>query len=146
MAGKLRIRRQRGSAIVETAISISLYFMLLFGIVGLAQAVWAYTFVAHAAREGTRYASVRGSQSGGNAIGPGSCSGTSGACGNITNFITGLTMMGLDSTKMTVAASWAPSNDPGNSVTVTVSYNTTWLAFLPSNLTVSSSSTMNIAQ
>jgi Flp pilus assembly protein TadG len=35
-------------------------FMLIFGIIDFSRALFAYHFVANAAREGTRYASVRG--------------------------------------------------------------------------------------
>jgi Flp pilus assembly protein TadG len=129
--------RQRGSAMVESALTMVLYFMIVFGIVGFGRAMWAYTFVSHAAREATRWASVRGSQS---------ASPVSTAA-PIDTYIRNNDMMGLDPADMpTITASWAASNDPGDTVTVTVTYNATKLVpFIPA-IMVSSTSKMVIAQ
>jgi len=52
-----------GSSLVETAISLSLYLMLLIGVIELLLTVYSYHFVADAAREATRYAMIRGANS-----------------------------------------------------------------------------------
>lgn len=62
----IRIRKQidsteRGSTLLEFAIVIVLLVTMIFGIVDFARALYAYHFVANAAREASRYASVRGS-------------------------------------------------------------------------------------
>jgi hypothetical protein len=59
-----RLNRSRshgaGQALVETALVIPIFLMLLMGIVDLGRAVWATTSLASAAREATRFAIVHG--------------------------------------------------------------------------------------
>lgn len=50
----------RGSTIVEFAVVFTLLFAMMLGIIDFARAVYAYHGVANAAREATRYASIRG--------------------------------------------------------------------------------------
>ncbi len=134
---KARRKRQRtrGNTMIEAAITMVLFFTLLFGIVGWGRAVWAYVWTSHSAREASRWASVRGSKS-------------SGATSNtaVTTFVKSQTA-GLDPTAVTVNATWPDGNeDPGSRVTVSVQYSVTQLVpFVPA-ITVSSSSTMVIAQ
>jgi Flp pilus assembly protein TadG len=54
------VKSERGSALVEFAVVLTVFLTLLFAIMGFSQAVSAYHFVSNAAREATRYASVRG--------------------------------------------------------------------------------------
>jgi hypothetical protein len=60
----VRLRRARnrtaGQALVETALVMPIFLMLLMGIVDLGRAVWATTSLASAAREATRFAIVHG--------------------------------------------------------------------------------------
>ncbi|ACJ27250.1 TadE-like protein [Shewanella piezotolerans WP3] len=55
---------QRGITAVEAAIVAPLFFLLLFVILDGARMIYAYGTVAHAAREGVRYAVVRGAEAG----------------------------------------------------------------------------------
>jgi Flp pilus assembly protein TadG len=55
---------EQGSTAVEFAIVGSLFFALLLGIIESGRAIWTYDTAAHAAREGTRWAIVRGADSG----------------------------------------------------------------------------------
>lgn len=55
------MRNENGGTLVETALSLLLLFTFLFGIIELSLALYSYHFVSDAAREGTRYAIVRGS-------------------------------------------------------------------------------------
>lgn len=52
---------QRGSSLAETAIVMSAVLALLFGIVDFGRATYTYAFVAQLARQGARWAMVRGS-------------------------------------------------------------------------------------
>ena len=52
--------RSRGQALVETALILPLFLVLLLGIVDMGRAVWATTSLASAAREAARYAIVHG--------------------------------------------------------------------------------------
>ena len=56
-------REERGAMIIEFAVAASVYLSLYFGILELCMALYSYNFVSEAAREGTRYTAVRGSQS-----------------------------------------------------------------------------------
>ena len=115
-----RLRGEEGSTLVEFAFSSTILFLSLFGIFGLCGALYSYNFVSDAAHEATRYALVRDS----------SCSGLTDC--NITSaqlqtYVRSLGYPGIISSNLTAAATWSggntPSNAPGNTVTVTVTYN-----------------------
>jgi len=62
---KIRNVRQQhgeaGNALVEFAVSMVVILTLLFGIIDVGRALYAYDWVSNAARLGTRFAMVRGS-------------------------------------------------------------------------------------
>jgi len=58
------LRYQHGVAAIESAIVAPLFFLLLLAILDGSRMIYAYSAVAHAAREGVRYAVVRGSEAG----------------------------------------------------------------------------------
>lgn len=151
--------REQGSAIVETAMSITILLTMLFGVMEGAFAVYSYHFISDAAREGTRYAMVRGSSAGS------ACTSyTSGACmaskANIQSYVQNLGFPGINPSNMTVNVSWAgyptgttctPSaacNNPGNQVAVTVIYSFPLnVPFIPpQTYSMSSTAAMIIAQ
>ena len=51
---------QRGTALPEAAIVMALLLTLMFGIIDFGRAIYTYSFVAQLAREGARWAIVRG--------------------------------------------------------------------------------------
>ncbi|MBV8344092.1 MAG: pilus assembly protein [Candidatus Eremiobacteraeota bacterium] len=53
---------ERGSTLAETAIVMGVLLALTLGIMDFGRALYTYSFVANAAREGARWAIVRGSQ------------------------------------------------------------------------------------
>lgn len=53
----------RGSSLVEFSLVAFMLLMVIFGVVEIGRMVLIYTDVANAAREGTRYVSVHGSDS-----------------------------------------------------------------------------------
>jgi Flp pilus assembly protein TadG len=56
-----RTNRERGAAaLLEAAFTMAILLALFMGIIDFSRALYSYHFVAHAAREATRYASVRG--------------------------------------------------------------------------------------
>jgi Flp pilus assembly protein TadG len=55
-----RRRRQRGQTLVEFAMVIPIFLALVLGIIDLGRVIWANDVLASAAREGARWASVRG--------------------------------------------------------------------------------------
>ena len=57
---RFRLREETGSTLVETALSITILLVLVIGIMDACLMVYSYHFISNAAREGTRYAIVRG--------------------------------------------------------------------------------------
>lgn len=137
-----------GSSTVETGLSCVLLLSIVFGIFELSLILYRYHFVSEAARLGTRYAMVHGS----------SCTGCVAAASDVQNYVLGLQLPGVDSSKMTVTTTFPttgsactpssnPCNNPGNLVRVTVQYSESLaVPFLATkNFTVSSSSQMVIS-
>lgn len=127
---------EEGAALVEMALSSAVFLCALVGIFFLVLCLYSYDFVADAAREACRYASVRGSASVTNTptlsnrgvtqaelqtwirtLGyPGS--------NNLTATVTWLraTSSGTPATTTWVACTIPPCNAPGNLVQVQVTY------------------------
>ncbi len=140
-----RCRRRAGSSLVEMAITMSVMLLLTVGVVIVAMGVYDYQQVASLAREGARYASVHGAQySQDKGI----------SMATATSIKSAITPMaaGLDTSQLTVNASWvnssevatyndASGNPQTNYVQVTVSY--VWHPPLYlSSMTLSSTSVM----
>ena len=52
--------RRRGATMVEFSLGFLIFLMVLLGIMEFGRAVWTYTTVAHAAKQASRYAMIRG--------------------------------------------------------------------------------------
>ena len=123
---------------------------MLFGICGFGQALYAYHFVSHAAREATRWAAVNGYTCTNDA----SCTAPATQT-DIQNYVARLTPPGIDPSNLTVSATWPSTegicakydNDPGCTVEVKVSYKYSFILPLIgiNPLTLSSTSDMIIA-
>lgn len=122
------------------AVGCVILLIMTFGIVEAGHGYYAYTSIANAARDATRYAIVRGS----------ACTSWTTACpataADVQNFVRGQTPPGIDPSRMTVTTTWIPNNNPGNSVKVTVQYTFKFtLAFIKvTDAVISSSSQMVI--
>jgi Flp pilus assembly protein TadG len=129
-------RRERGVVMLETAITLILFFTLVFGIVGLGWAVYVYNQVSELAREGTRYAIVHGAGS------P-----TPATSADIQSFVLSRAS-GLNATNLTVTSTWTPNNNPGSVVKVQVQYSLSPIVpLMPQQvLKLQSSSQMVISQ
>lgn len=57
-------RGERGQALIEVAFTTIILFILVLGIIDFGRAMFSYHAVSHAAQVGTRYALVRGKDSG----------------------------------------------------------------------------------
>jgi Flp pilus assembly protein TadG len=122
-------KKQSGAAMVEFAIAASIFTLLLLGILQFGYAAWVRNCIAADAREGARYAIVRGSQSGRNAT-----------SAEVISYVK--TRTSLDQT-ITVTPQWEFANhDPGTLVTITVSH--ALPRFLNLAATASASSSMLI--
>ena len=102
--------RRRGQAMVETALAFTIFLTVVFGLIEFSQAVWTYTLLSHAARAGTRYASVRGASS------------KTPASASDVQTVVKAQAVGLDPNKMTVTVTWLPDNSVGSPVKVLVKY------------------------
>ncbi|MGH9487562.1 MAG: TadE/TadG family type IV pilus assembly protein [Terriglobales bacterium] len=110
-------RTSTGSALVEFALVIPVLLMLLLGTVELGWGIYVYHFVASAASQAARYASVRGAE----------CSSWPSACpasaSDIQTYVRDLAPGAIDTSALTVSTTWTPNNSPGSVVNVTVQYN-----------------------
>ncbi len=125
----------RGQAMLEFAFSLVLLLLLTVGTLDFARALNAYSFVAYAAREATRYAAVRGLDTPAPAT-----------AAAVSDFILGETA-GLDPQNLVISTTWNPDQNPGSVVAVQVRYTMKLVTpFLPATtLTLSSTSQMVIS-
>jgi Flp pilus assembly protein TadG len=150
----LRGSSERGSSLVEFAIAASILLSMIFGVLNISMALYAYHYISDAAREGTRYAIVRGS-----ACPLSECPSGSATQADIQDYLTAKPFPGIDPTRMTVTANWpdpadtcapnvTPCNNPGNNVQVTVTYQfPLTVPFVPADMiNMRSSSEMVISQ
>jgi Flp pilus assembly protein TadG len=153
-------RGEAGSALVEAAVTASIMLTLVIGLFELGMACCEYHFVSDAAREGTRYAVVRGSASCTNeAEHLTDCDATT---TQIQNYVSGLGYVSIAASEVSVswlnASSSTPTtwsncatgtcNAPGNMVKVVVTHSFPMpFPFRSSNsLSLSSTSEMVISQ
>jgi Flp pilus assembly protein TadG len=156
-AQQIHVRRIQGNAMTEFALILPFVLACIFGVIEFGRALYTYHFVSNAAREATRWASVRGQ----------TCDSTvyTSACpagpSDIQDFVSSIAPPGIDKNPSTlrVDAEWvippgktntcgkAPKN-PGCAVQVQVTYNFKFvLPFLPSSTyAMKSTSEMIISQ
>jgi Flp pilus assembly protein TadG len=144
------------------ALSSIILLTMLFGILEMSLALYSYHYISEAAREGSRYAIVRGSTSCQNTPNLTNCGATA---AQIQTYVMTLGFPGINSTQyMTVTTTWLNAsatqpttwstctsgtcNAPGNAVKVTVYYAFPLkIPFLPATtLNMSSTSQMVISQ
>jgi len=113
---------ESGSATIEFALSVWTLFLLTFLIFEFSMAIYTYSVLANAAREGVRYAITHGSDNA-------SCSGPSPGCGdstgsNITGVVRGYAAISFhDISGMTVTPSWPDgSSTPSSRIVVNITY------------------------
>jgi Flp pilus assembly protein TadG len=124
-----RRRSQRGSAMVELALTFLGFLLLLFGIMDFSWAVYIQTFCYAEAQDAVRWASVRGSESNSPAQGT-----------DVQTFVQSQAV-GLSASSLTVKTCWLNSdgsscdtpsgfNTPGSNVQVTISYPVSPLSYI----------------
>ena len=99
-------REQAGQSLAELSIVLVLFLVLLFGIVDAGRLIFAYNAVSAGAREGVRWAVVRGATS---PLGTATKD-------DIKAFVQNSTV----GTTVDVDATWTPDSAPGSTVAVTV--------------------------
>jgi Flp pilus assembly protein TadG len=105
-------RGERGQALVEMALSSALLLTLVFGSLELSLALYSYHFISVAAREGTRYAMVRGAL----------CTPTGAGCpatpASIQTYVRGLGFPGINPNVMTVTTTCGVNPTPPTAPTL----------------------------
>jgi Flp pilus assembly protein TadG len=121
---------EKGVALVESAVTLLVFLLFMIAILEGARLIWAYNTLGYVAREGTRYATVRGGESSAPA-----------SVGDVETYVKNQAL-GLDPTLMTVTTTWSPNNNPGSFVQVAVSYQYSTMTnfFLTAPVTLSSTS------
>ena len=148
---RLPSRYERGTALVEFALVSVIAMTMLLGTVEFGRALYDYHLVSNAARLGTRYAIVHGSDCGKTLVG---C--TAATSSDIQTYVRGISPA-IDPTLLTVTTTWANSPDcfggspykaTGCLVTVQASY--TFVPVVPliplPSITLTSQSVMPISQ
>jgi Flp pilus assembly protein TadG len=131
-------RGEEGATLVETALSLLILLTVLFGIVEASLMLYSNHFIAEAAREGARYAIVRGSTYSPTTCptppNAATCVAQGGTTGDIAAYVKNIGFPGINPSYLTVTPAWSsyksgktcpatgPCNSPGNQVTVTVQY------------------------
>ena len=103
-------REQRGVAAVEFAFIAPALLLLTVGIIDVGRMMWTASTLDHAAREGARFATVRGAQS----VQPTNQS-------EVEAFVASRAI-GIDPDNLSVQVNWSPDANRGSTVTITVGY------------------------
>jgi Flp pilus assembly protein TadG len=131
-------RDEAGATLVETALSLTLLLAVLFGVLEGSLVVYSYHFISEAAREGTRYAAVRGYSTFTTpctAPGYANCVAQGGPnnAGDIATYVENLGFPGISASSVTVNSTWLTSSGaacgttntckvPGDIAKITVTY------------------------
>jgi Flp pilus assembly protein TadG len=151
---------EEGAELVEFAVASTVLFMFIFGLMQLCIVLFMYNTVAEAARETTRWASVRGATSSVTSNGVTTCSNPNiTGCPATTSAIQSFAQSFIGGTGITAQTWWCNSDgqtncvqtqsnaQPGNIVKVKVAYSFATVPFVSKGaLTVSSTSEMVIWQ
>jgi Flp pilus assembly protein TadG len=108
---------QRGDALIEFAISVTVMLTMVFGVMDFSRAVYVYHFLPYAAGQGIRYAAVRGSTWGST-----TCTGTAtldcaATSANITSYVQSIAPPGVTASTLTVTTTW-PGTTPSGSACI----------------------------
>lgn len=149
---------------IEFAVVAIVLFTCIFGIIGCSQALYTYHFASYAAREGTRYAMVRGSTWGSTSCATTATLVCNATAANVAAYVQSIVPPGISSgTPLSVTTTWPGTelagsattcsttngnNSPGCQVLVRVSYSFNYsLPFLPTTaLALTSTSEVVILQ
>jgi len=111
---KCLVRDEEASELVEFVLAVGIFLTLIFGIIEFCLAIYAGSFVAFAAQQGTRYAMVRGSDWTGSCASVSSY-GCNATASNVQNYILSLQPPGLNLKATDIAATWPGTTADGAS-------------------------------
>jgi Flp pilus assembly protein TadG len=147
---------EHGQSLVEVAVSLSVLMMMILGVIEGSWLLYTYHYLSYAARQGSRYAMVRGS----------ACDPSNGMdnCPNATSnqiqaYVRNVHFPGVDPNQVGVTVNWSagpqsggtcasPCQDPGDQVSVQATYPFPLsIPFIPaSRINMTSTSEVVIAQ
>ena len=104
------LRDRRGTAAVEFAFVAPIILGLTVGTIDVGRLVWSASALDHMAREATRFASVRGSES----VVPATKT-------DLETYIHDR-VIGMNPNDVTVTVTWSPSNASGSTIAVQLDY------------------------
>lgn len=104
------MRGRRGSTMIEGALVMTTFVILLIGAMDFGRMGFAYSSITFAAHQAARFAATNGSASGHAAT---AATVQSNANSNL---------LGLNPGSLSVSVTWSPNNNPGSQVQVLVSY------------------------
>jgi Flp pilus assembly protein TadG len=122
---KKLINQYQGAAMVEFALILPVFLLILFGIINYSILLFDQAIITNAAREGARWGSIHTTQTT-TAVCSSSAAGTTDPCGIANRYAsTGLISFGSS----TVSASSTGDGTSGSEVTVTMTYQYTGLGY-----------------
>jgi Flp pilus assembly protein TadG len=107
------LNNETGSELVEFALSICIVLACMFGILYVSLALYTDHFVANAAKEGARYAMVRGSSWGGAACTTTSTFSCTATSANVNSYVKSTLTPGLADSDLSVSTSWPGTTPSG---------------------------------
>ncbi len=126
---------ERGTTLVETTVVMAVLLAVMFGIIDFGRALYTYSFVADAAREGARWAIVRGSK----CTQLDHCNATS---AEVQTYVQSLSEGATTASSITATLNLPNGNNaPGSIAEVTVTYPFTFVAPFVSKLKLTMTST-----
>ncbi|MGH9666110.1 MAG: TadE/TadG family type IV pilus assembly protein [Bryobacteraceae bacterium] len=130
-------RRRRGQTVMESALAVLCFALLLFGMVDCGALVLEKNFVSWAAGEGARYAMVRGASAKAPATGE-----------SVSSFVKKLAVAIPRPDALSVTTTWPAGNGPGRMVRVSVRclYRPMTTLALPESISLSGTSETIIRQ
>lgn len=117
-AARLPWRKEEGQSMVELALTLPVLMMFIIGFMQFCLVFYTYNAISEMAREGTRYAMVRGASCVTSASA--SCTVTA---ANVNSYVQGITLLNGKSSAMTVSTTYPDGNESaGSRVKVSISY------------------------
>ena len=115
-----RMPNQRGQSLVEFALILPVFIILVFGIIDFGMGLRAYITVTQATREGARYAAVGNPAGTFTSGGSGDCNGTmsTSTVGKVCSTMNGMNLSNVQS----VSVTYPQGNEPGKPVRVRAQY------------------------
>ncbi len=104
-----RRMKQRGTAMVEMALILPVYFLLVYGTIQFCWVMFGYCNATYACRQAARYAAVHGTGA------PYTCTST-----DVKN-VASQYLWGAPKNGITINSSWPSGNSPNHYLTVTIS-------------------------